>query len=44
MRYELGEFAVSAYRPRYDKLAADYIAFIKAPAIRNCLRAYESAP
>lgn len=29
---------------RYDKLAANYLAFIKLPAIRIWLRAYESAP
>jgi hypothetical protein len=34
---------VSAYRHRYDKLAANYLAFIKLAAIRIWLRAYESA-
>jgi transposase len=29
---------------RYDKLAANYLAFIKLAAIRICLRAYESTP
>jgi transposase len=29
---------------RYDKLAANYLAFIKLAAIRIWLRAYESAP
>jgi transposase len=29
---------------RYDKLAANYLAFIKPAAIRIWLRAYESAP
>jgi transposase len=29
---------------RYDKLAADYLAFIKLAAIRIWLRAYESTP
>jgi transposase len=30
--------------PRYDKLAANYLAFIKLAAIRIWLRAYESTP
>ena len=29
---------------RYDKLAANYLAFIKLAAIRVWLRAYESTP
>jgi len=29
---------------RYDKLAANYLAFIKLAAIRIWLRAYESTP
>jgi len=29
---------------RYDKLAANYLAFINLAAIRIWLRAYESAP
>jgi len=29
---------------RYDKLAANYLAFIKLAAIRIWLRSYESAP
>jgi transposase len=29
---------------RYDKLAANYLAFIKLAAIRVWVRAYESAP
>jgi transposase len=29
---------------RYDKLAANYLAFIKLASIRFWLRAYESAP
>jgi transposase len=29
---------------RYDKLAANYLAFIKPASIRNWLRAYESTP
>jgi transposase len=29
---------------RYDKLAANYLTFIKLAAIRVWLRAYESAP
>jgi transposase len=29
---------------RYDKLAANYLAFIKLASIRVWLRAYESAP
>jgi len=45
MRYKLGEFAqFRRIATRYNKLAADYIAFIKLAANRNCLRAYESAP
>jgi len=33
---------VSAYR--HDKLAANYLAFVKLAAIRIWLRAYESTP
>jgi hypothetical protein len=45
MRCELGEFAhCRRIATRYDKLAADYFAVIKLAAIRNWLRAYESAP
>jgi transposase len=29
---------------RYDKLAANYLAFVKLAAIRIWLRAYESTP
>jgi len=29
---------------RYDKLAANYLAFIKLASIRICLRANESTP
>jgi transposase len=36
--------AVSACRDRYDKLAANYLAFIKIASIRIWLRANESTP
>src|SRR5258708_35268346 len=36
--------AMSARRDRYDKLAANYLAFIKLASIRIWLRAIESAP
>jgi len=36
--------AVSAYRHRYDKLAANYLAFVKLAAVRIWLGAYESTP
>jgi transposase len=35
---------VSAYRHPYDKLAANYLAFVKLAAIRIWLRAYEPTP
>jgi hypothetical protein len=35
---------MSSYRTRYDKLAVNYLAFIKLASIRVWLRAYESTP
>jgi transposase len=32
------------HRHRYDKLAVNYLAFIKLASIRLWLRAYESTP
>jgi hypothetical protein len=40
----LAYLSMFAIRPIYDKLAANYLAFIKLAAIRIWLRAYESAP
>jgi transposase len=49
MRYEFTDFEWAAIRSflfatRYDKLAANYLAFIKLASIRIWLRANESAP
>jgi len=49
MRCELTDFEWAAIRSfrvatRYDKLAANYPAFIKLASIRIWLRAHESAP
>jgi transposase len=44
MRYELTDFEWAAIATRYDKLAANYLAFVKLAAIRIWLRAYESTP
>ena len=52
MRYELSDFEWTAIKPmlpnkprvatRYDKLAANYLAFVKLASIRIWLRANES--
>jgi hypothetical protein len=41
MRYELTDFECRRVATRYDKLAANYLAFIKLAAIRIWLRAYD---
>jgi transposase len=38
------EFRLRRIATRYDKLAANYLTFIKLASIRNWLKAYESAP
>jgi transposase len=50
MRYELTDLECAAIAPcrrvatRYDKLAANYLAFIQLASIRLWLRVNESAP
>jgi hypothetical protein len=41
MRHELMDFEGAAIATRYDKLAANYLAFVKLAAIRIWLRAHD---
>jgi hypothetical protein len=41
---ELTDFKGAAIATRYDKLAANYLAFVKPAAIRIWLRAHDSTP
>jgi hypothetical protein len=44
-RHELSGFEwATPFLTRYDKLAANYLAFIKLASTRICLRANESVP
>ena len=45
MRYELSDYEWRRrIAPRYDKLVANYLAFIKPASIRLWIRAHESTP